>query len=217
MTEIRDRVTGTNVPPMSQHGASWSRQTGDDGGLGVGKSGVGGFVPGRLRAAREQAGLTQRDLAERLLRATREGWPGEIGLARAAQDIDNVRLQVTDYEAGQVTPRADMLFHIARSLEVDVFELLDPQTPVTLETLRVRRGLRQSDVVDRGLGVGRAFYSRVERGAANLSDEHRAKLAEILDVELADLAAAIAGGQTIGSMTAAKPAAVSKRRTRAAG
>ncbi|MEN3308981.1 MAG: hypothetical protein V7603_5183 [Micromonosporaceae bacterium] len=217
MTEIRDRVPGTNVPSLSQHGASWSRQTGDDGGLGVGKSGVGGFVPERLRAAREQAGLTQRDLAERLLHATREGWPGDIGLARAAQDVDNVRLQITDYEAGQVTPRAEMVFHIAQSLGVDVFDLLDPQTPYTLETLRVRRGLRQTDVVDRGLGVGRAFYSRVERGAATLADEHRPRLAEILDVELADLAAAIAGGQTIGSMTATKKASAAKRRTRAVG
>jgi transcriptional regulator with XRE-family HTH domain len=180
----------------------------------VGKSGIGGFDRERLRAARERAGLTQRDLAERLLRATRADWPGE-DISRAAQDIENVRLQVTDYEAGQVTPRAEMVYQLAQALGADVFDLLSPDTPYTLEILRARRGLRQADVVDQGLGVGRAYYSRAERGAARLSDEQCRRLADILDVAPANLTAAIAGGQTIGSMTTGK-ARGGRRRTRAA-
>jgi transcriptional regulator with XRE-family HTH domain len=166
----------------------------------VGKSGIGGFDPERLRATRERAELTQKDLAERLLRATRPQWPGD-NITRAAQDLDNVRLQITDYEAGQVTPRADMVHQIAQALGVDVFDLLDPDTPYTLPILRARHGLTQDDVVTRGLGVGRAYYSRAERGAATLSDEQRGRLAEILQVSAAGLAAAIDGGQTVGSMS----------------
>jgi transcriptional regulator with XRE-family HTH domain len=174
-----------------------------NGSIGVGKSGIGGFDPERLRALRERARLTQRALAERLLRATRVDWPGN-DIARAAQDLDNVRLQIIRYEAGQVTPRAEMVFQIAQILGMEVFDLLDPQTPYTLEILRARRGLRQADVVDQGLGVGRAYYSRVERGTAQLGDEQRQRLAAILDVTPADLAAAIAGGHTVGSMTTGK-------------
>jgi transcriptional regulator with XRE-family HTH domain len=184
---------------MSQDKASWSRRIGDDGSLGVGKSGTGGFDPMRLRAARERARLTQRDLAERLLRATRPEWPGD-NITRAAQDLDNVRLQITDYEAGQVTPRAEMAYQLAQALGVDVFDMLDPDTPYTLPILRARLGLTQDDVVTRGLGVGRAYYSRAERGGATFSDDQRIRLAEILQVDLADLAAAIDGGRTVGSI-----------------
>ncbi|HZN17617.1 MAG TPA: helix-turn-helix transcriptional regulator [Micromonosporaceae bacterium] len=180
----------------------------------MGRSGIGGFDRERLRAVRERVGLTQRDLAERLLRATRAEWPGSE-ISRAAQDLDNVRLQITDYEAGQVTPRAKMIYQLARALGVDVFELLAPETPYTLEILRARRGLRQADVVEQGLGVGRAYYSRVERGAARLSDEPSRRLADILDVSAADLAAAIDGGHTIGSMTAVRER-TGRRRTRSA-
>lgn len=211
MTDTRDHVTGVVVLPMSPDEASWSRQqVGGDGSLSVGKSGIGGFQPELLRAVRERVALTQRDLAERLLRATREGWPGD-NVSRAAQDIENVRLQITDYEAGQVTPRAEMIYQIAQALGVDVFELLSPETPYTLEILRARRGLRQADVVDQGLGVGRAYYSRAERGAARLSDEQTQRLADILDVEATDLTVAIAGGHTIGSMTADRPRPARRR------
>jgi transcriptional regulator with XRE-family HTH domain len=200
MTDTSDHAQGAVARPMSRDRASWSRRIGDDGSLSVGKSGIGGFDPERLRAARERAELTQKDLAERLLRATRPQWPGE-NITRAAQDLDNVRLQVTDYEAGQVTPRADMVWQLAQALGVDVFELLAPDTPYTLPVLRARLGLTQDDVVTRGLGVGRAYYSRAERGAAALSDEQRGRLAEILGVDAASLAAAIEGGHTVGSMS----------------
>jgi transcriptional regulator with XRE-family HTH domain len=212
MVETRDHVMGVVVLPMSPDGASWSRRQGSDGSLSVGKSGVGGFDGDLLRAVRERVGLTQRDLAERLLRATRADWPSE-NISRAAQDLDNVRLQVTDYEAGQVIPRTEMVYQLARALGVDVFELLSPDTPYTLEILRARRGLRQADVVDQGLGVGRAYYSRAERGAARLSDEHTRRLADILDVTPTDLAVAITGDRTVGSMSSGRGRA-GQRRTR---
>lgn len=200
MTDTSDHAHGAVVRPMSRDRASWSRRIGDDGSLSVGKSGIGGFDPERLRAARERAELTQKDLAERLLRATRPQWPGD-NITRAAQDLDNVRLQITDYEAGQVTPRTDMVWQLAQALGVNVFDLLAPDTPYTLPVLRARLGLTQDDVVTRGLGVGRAYYSRAERGAATLSDEQRGRLAEILGVDAASLAAAIEGGHTVGSMS----------------
>ena len=113
-----------------------------------------------------------------------------------------MRLQITDYEAGQVVPRADMLYQLAQALGGDVFDLLEPQTPYTLETLRARQGMRQADVVTRaGLSVGRAYYSRVERGQAGLGEDDTRKIAIALKVEPDDLATAIRGGQTVGSMT----------------
>ncbi|MEV4212653.1 helix-turn-helix transcriptional regulator [Micromonospora sp. NPDC049662] len=166
----------------------------------MGKSGISGFDPQRLRAVRERVNLTQRDVAERLLRNANNGWPG-TDIARAAQDLDNTRLKLTDYESGQVVPRADMVYQLAQAIEVEVAELLDPATAYDLEYLRVRRGMRQADVVDAGLGVGRAYYSRVERGMAPLGDEQQRRLAEILDVDPADLAVALSGGHTIGSMS----------------
>ena len=167
----------------------------------MGRSGIDGFDPERLRAMRERAVVTQRELAERLLRATKPQWPG-TNIARAAQDMENVRLQITDYEAGQVVPRADMLYQLAQALGGDVFDLLEPRTPYTLEMLRARQGMLQSDVVTRaGLSVGRAYYSRVERGQASLGEEDTRRLAVALKVESADLATAIGGGQTVGSMT----------------
>jgi transcriptional regulator with XRE-family HTH domain len=97
-----------------------------------------------------------------------------------------------------------MLFKVAQALGGDVFDLLEPQTPYTLETLRARQGLLQADVVTRGgLGVGRAFYSRVERGQAALGEEDTRKLAVVLQVEPDDVDTAIAGGKTVGSVTRA--------------
>ena len=203
MSDTFDQAVGVGTRPVTADRASWTRQGSGDRSLRVGRSGIGGFDPERLRAMRERADVTQRDLAERLLRATKPEWPGDK-ITRAAQDLENVRLQVTDYEAGQVVPRADMLFQLAQALGGDVFDLLDPQTPYTLETLRARQGLLQADVVTRGeLGVGRAYYSRVERGKATLSEEDTRKLAGVLQVEPDDLAAAIAGGRTVGSVTRA--------------
>jgi transcriptional regulator with XRE-family HTH domain len=166
---------------------------------GVGRTGVVGFEPARLRAARERTGLTQRGLAERLLQVTRPNWPGG-DIARAAQDIENVRLQLHDYEAGDVTPRPAMVRQIAKELGVDVLELVKPETPYTLQLLRARHGMRQADVAE-SLGLSPAYYGRVERAAVTLSDECRRRLAEVLGVDPGDVDLAIAGTHTVASHT----------------
>jgi transcriptional regulator with XRE-family HTH domain len=199
MINTRTRSPGAVGPPTPNGRASWTRQQVGDGSISVPKGGVVGFDPQRFRAVREQVGLKQQQLAERLLRARRPDWPGP-DVPKAALELENLRKQVGDYETGRLTPGPGILYRLAQFLEADPLDMLDPQTPYTLEVLRVRRGLRQADVVERGLDVTTAYYGRIERGKAKLSDERRARLAEILDVDLADLDDAIAGGHTVGSM-----------------
>ncbi|MEU1813420.1 hypothetical protein [Micromonospora aurantiaca (nom. illeg.)] len=68
-----------------------------------------------------------------------------------------------------------MVYQLAQVLGIEVAQLLDPSTPYDLEYLQVRRGMRQADVVDAGLGVSRAFYGRVERGLASLAETSTAR------------------------------------------
>lgn len=173
------------------------------------RGGVDSFDPALFAAARKRAGLTQAEVAAKVLAATQPDSPA-VGpsaallrtdtraatLRQATRDLENARLQVNDYENGDVVPRPRMLRTLADALGVDAFELLRPDTTVTLALARVRRGLLQSDLAPR-LSISREQLSKVERGKATLSDDDRATLAAALDLTEAELAEAMSETATV--------------------
>lgn len=171
--------------------ASWSQQrNGRRGGQQVGNSAVDVFDPQRLRQARASAGLTQREVAIKLLeaaRAARGEDPQQLPADAWARAVETERVRVNTYEQGTHTPRAGMLQLLAKAVGVDAFDLFRADTPRTLATLRSRLGLTQADVAAT-LSVGRAYYSRVEQGRAALHDPADLQaLADALDVDLAEV------------------------------
>ncbi len=175
--------------------ASWSGQ-GSGGREGhVGKSAVEVFDPQRLRAARTAAGLTQRDVAVKLLEtdlAAKGSSPSALTGEAWAKAVETERVRVISYEQGTHTPRAVLLRRLAEAIGVDAFDLFRPGTPRTLVTLRTRLGLNQADVAAK-LSFGRAYYSRVEQGLAAVTDEaDQQALAEVLQIDV-DEARALAG------------------------
>jgi transcriptional regulator with XRE-family HTH domain len=151
----------------------------------VSNSGVPGFDPTRLRTARTRAGLSQRDLAEKLLLTDATPAPGQP-VHQLARAIETLRTQVHYYETGQRIPRPDMLHRLATALDLDPLALLDPRTPATLAVLRARRGLRQADVAEH-LTCGRAYYGRIEAGTAPLTAGDRERLATLLGISPTDV------------------------------
>ena len=145
-------------------------------------TGVTGFDPARLRAARNRAKLSQRSLADKLLPADTAGQP----VHQLARAIETLRTQIHYYETGQRIPRPDMLHRLATALDLDPLELLHPRTPATLAVLRARHGLRQADVAEH-LTCGRAYYSRIEAGTAPLNADHRQRLARLLRISPTDV------------------------------
>jgi transcriptional regulator with XRE-family HTH domain len=153
----------------------------------VGTTGVTGFDPARLRTARQQAKLSQRSLAEKLLLTHPPTTPPTTRqIHQLARGIETLRTQVHYYETGQRVPRPDMLHRLGTALGIDPLMLLDPHTPATLAVLRARYGLRQTDVAEH-LTCGRAYYSRIEAGTAPLTAEDRQRLATLLNISPADL------------------------------
>ncbi len=161
----------------------------------MGKSAVEQFDPQRLREARTKAGLTQRDVAVKLLEAdlAAKGSQASALAGEAwARAVETERIRVISYEQGTHTPRAVLLRRLADAVGVDAFELFKPGTPRTLVTLRTRLGLNQADVAAK-LSFGRAYYSRVEQGLAAVTDEaDQRALAEVLQIDV-DEARALAG------------------------
>ncbi|MFB9178670.1 helix-turn-helix domain-containing protein [Dactylosporangium sucinum] len=153
----------------------------------MGNSGVEAFDPQRLREARTKAGLTQRDVAVRLLEAglaAKGSSPAAVTGEAWAKAVETERNRVISYEQGTHTPRAVLLRRLAEAVGVDAFALFKPDTPRTLVTLRARLGLNQADVAEK-LSFGRAYYSRVEQGIAAITDEaDQQALAEVLQIEL---------------------------------
>lgn len=177
--------------------ASLSRQGSGGREIQVGSSAVDAFDPDRLRAARIAAGMSQRDLAVKLLTAalaakgnarpvlTEDAW---------ARAVETERVRIVTYEQGTHTPRVPVLGRLATALGVDAFELFREGTPRTLVTLRSRLGLTQGDVAAQLHTVGRAYYSRIEQGTAGLNDdEDRRRLAALLQVNLAEVRVLTAG------------------------
>lgn len=155
----------------------------------VGKSAVEAFDPQRLREARTAAGLTQRDVAVKLLEAdlaAKDSSPSALAGEAWAKAVETERIRVISYEQGTHTPRAVLLRRLAEAVGVDAFELFKPDTPRTLVTLRTRLGLNQADVAAH-LSFGRAYYSRVEQGLATVTDEaDQRALAEVLQIDVAE-------------------------------
>lgn len=109
-----------------------------------GRQGAPGFDPGRLRAAREAAGLTRGALAK-----------------AAGVHISSV----SEWEAGRQVPRVETVAALAGALRLRPVDLLAPVDggPLTLDRLRVAAGKSQQQVAD-AAGMLRTTYSAVERG-----------------------------------------------------
>jgi transcriptional regulator with XRE-family HTH domain len=169
----------------------------------VSNTGVTGFDPTRLRTTRERAGLSQRDLAEKLATAdsTTAGTAGLQQLRQLARRIETVRTQVHYYETGQRVPRADMLHQLGQALEINPLTLLDPRTPLTLAVHRARHGLLQADIAAH-LSCGRAYYGRIEAGKAKISSDDLQRLAAILKITTEQIDHAMADPTTVESTLA---------------
>src|SRR5260370_15089218 len=131
---------------------------------GGGQQGAPGFEGGRVRAARQAARLTQRQVADRL------------GVHFTV---------VANWEAGRRIPRVDRLGELARQLGVRPAELTsaaDDTGPPSLRHLRVGAGLLQEHVADR-TRMSRQKYAALERGEiATLGDADARALAGTLGV-----------------------------------
>lgn len=128
-----------------------------------GRQGAAEFDPGRLRAARMAAKLTQTALA-----AAADVHPNEVGY----------------WEAGTRVPQVETVAALARALGVSPADLLEPSIGgrPTLRQLRVAAGLSQEQAADRA-GLQKHRYAALERGeAARLTDAEIAALAHALDV-----------------------------------
>jgi transcriptional regulator with XRE-family HTH domain len=173
----------------------------------VNTGGVTAFDGARLHAARKDAKLTQEQLAEALL-AARPDSPAAAGrtttlaqLRRATRDFEQMRIQVIGYEKGSAKPHPSRLGHLAAAVGVDAAALLDPAATWTLSLLRSCRGHLQSEVAQ-GIGVSRATYSNVERGAAVLDTQTQQKLALLLEVTPAELTEAMEASTTVAAVLA---------------
>lgn len=128
-----------------------------------GRQGAAGFDPGRLRAARMAARLTQTALA-----AAADVHPNEVGY----------------WEAGTRVPQVETVAVLARALGLRPADLLEPSASgrPTLRQLRVAAGLSQEQAADRA-GLQKHRYAALERGeAARLTDTEVDALARALDV-----------------------------------
>jgi transcriptional regulator with XRE-family HTH domain len=141
-----------------------------------GRQGAAGFDPGRLRAARLAANLTQTALA-----AVADVHPNEVGY----------------WEAGTRVPQVETVAALARALGISPADLLEPSTGgrPTLRQLRVAAGLSQEQAADRA-GLQRHRYAALERGeAARLTDPEVSALAQALAAGSDQIRAAHAAGR----------------------
>jgi transcriptional regulator with XRE-family HTH domain len=141
-----------------------------------GRQGTPGFDPGRLRAARQAANLTQGALA-----------------AAAGAHIKEVR----EWESGRRVPQVDAVAALARALGISPLDLIhrDADQAITLQQLRAAAGLSQQHVAERA-GLLRTTYSQIERGEVlTLSDRDAAAIADALDAEPVEVVAAHAASR----------------------
>ena len=136
-----------------------------------GRQGAPGFSPGRLKALRELAGLTQSALAE------------------AAQVPAGA---VAEYESGRRVPQVEKVRALATALgqqPVDLLEV-DRDRGLTLQELRAVSGLSQAEAATRA-GLPRTTYSMVERGeSVSVSPADATAIADVLGVDEPTLRAA---------------------------
>jgi transcriptional regulator with XRE-family HTH domain len=130
-----------------------------------GRQGATGFDGARLRALRQEAKLSQRQLG-------------------ALVGVHNT--VIANYENGRAAPRVDRLGQLAVALDVSPIDLLPPYDDQveSLERLRVRAGLLQAEVAERA-GMTRTKYAAIERGqTGTISAADAEALATILKVDL---------------------------------
>jgi transcriptional regulator with XRE-family HTH domain len=117
--------------------------------LAVPRSGVPGFSAARLRAAREQAGLSP---------------------ARLAEAAGTTRGSISKYLSGHARPQADRLPALARALGVPVSSLLDlPEGGEGLAHIRAAAGLTQARLAERS-GTDLKRYEAAEAGRRPLTE-----------------------------------------------
>lgn len=135
----------------------------------AGRKGVEAVDPAALKRARKAAGLRQADVGARLGHRTGQA--------------------VSEYETGTKRPDVDTLAKLAAIYGVtDLLDLLRPGSPVTLQTLRVRAGLRQADVADRltheqRWTVSRSLWAAIERAERVLQSDEVAAIAKVLGAD----------------------------------
>jgi len=144
----------------------------------VGQNAVADFDPQRLRAAREAAGLNQRELAER------------IGVPASA---------VTKWEGGFRSPYASNLGALAAGLGIAPTDLTSVSGggTRTLSQLRIDAGLTQRAAATRA-GLVRSRYSAIERGEiATIAEEVVEAIASALDVSPAEVRTAHSASRSL--------------------
>jgi transcriptional regulator with XRE-family HTH domain len=109
-----------------------------------GRQGASGFDPARLRTAREAAQLSRGALAE------------------AASVHPS---SVSEWESGRQVPRVETVAALAKALQIQPDDLLEPVegAPLTLGRLRIAAGKSQQQIAE-AAGMLRTTYSAVERG-----------------------------------------------------
>lgn len=129
----------------------------------------------RLRAAREQAGLSQRQLA-------------------AAVGVNQQRISA--WEKGKRHPLAGSLFRLMSVLDVDVMALLPQGAPETLWVLRQRAKLTQAALAEKS-GVPRTTWAALELGVFAVRPEQAGRLAGALKTTSAAVIAASAATREV--------------------
>lgn len=133
------------------------------------KTPVGNFAPGRLRALRQQAGLTLTDLAER---------------------AQIPRPNLSHYESGARTAGFDAVVAMADALDIEPLELTDAD-PDALTLADLRLQARRSRVeLAAAASVSYDTWYAIETGRRRLTDEVAARVAAVLDVTIDELRAA---------------------------
>jgi transcriptional regulator with XRE-family HTH domain len=145
-----------------------------------GRHWVDAFDGARLAERRQALGWSQVRLAEAMHRLDAAA-PAET--TAAARRLRTLVVQISCYESGRTRPRARAVRDLAAALGVDVLELLAPDAPVTLATLRARLGLTQADVAAAMPGMSRSLYAHVEQGRRGLAAAEERTLARLLAVD----------------------------------
>lgn len=106
----------------------------------------------------------------------KQGW-SEAELGRLARVSPQA---IRNWESGVTTgPQVDMLARVAAALGASMSDLVKvPPRDRYLSDLRVLAGLVQPEAA-RLLGVSTGYYSDLERGEKNLSDQHAAAIAKL--------------------------------------
>jgi transcriptional regulator with XRE-family HTH domain len=135
----------------------------------MGATPVRNFRPATLTRLRRSARLTQEELAEA---------------------IGTFRQHLNGFEKGRITPSPAVVAALARILEVDPLELtIGTRRAPELSDLRERAGYSQVQLAE-AIGMPRSSYSLLERGGLALHDDVTQRLAGLLQVDEATVAAA---------------------------